>query len=62
MPGFEWLNLQMVEKVQSSLSAPRDDWMTSLPENGLSQKAVLSHLDQLRAKDKKWKGRCSGTV
>ncbi|KAL5997431.1 hypothetical protein ACLOJK_008361 [Asimina triloba] len=52
---------KVVEKLQSGGKAKREGWQTELPKLGLGR-GVLEMLENEKAKDVAWEGRCSGTV
>jgi sphinganine-1-phosphate aldolase len=49
-----------VDQLQSGASK-REGWRTDLPNLGLNE-GVLRELEEAKAKDVTWQGKCSGTV
>lgn len=61
LPFLFLVFLQVVEKLQSGGKSRRDTWQTELPRVGLGR-GVIDLLENEKAKDVVWQGRCSGTV
>eukprot|EP00897_Mesotaenium_endlicherianum_P009900 jgi/Mesen1/8939/ME000552S08445 len=53
---------KVVDKLQSSMEDKRKAWRAELPKAGLGGNATLASLGAIRALDKAWQGKCSGTV
>lgn len=52
---------KVVAKLQASAAGKRKHWRMQLPREGLGLQ-VLDRLKEIKAEDKMWQGKCSGTV
>lgn len=52
---------KVVAKLQASAASKRKRWQTELPRVGWGHE-VLDRLKEIKAEDKLWQGKCSGTV
>ncbi|KAK6139139.1 hypothetical protein DH2020_027119 [Rehmannia glutinosa] len=57
----QYLEWQVVDKLQGSGKSKRDGWSTELPMAGLGVEVINKMKDE-KQKDVAWQGKCSGTV